>query len=87
MIMSPKRTSTIWYHFKKTEGNKAECNTCKTVLSTAGGSYGNLRRHFKSKHPTAAFEEQRGNNVALGPEDSSSDVPHLIVRCSFTFQI
>lgn len=52
----PKESSELWYHFNKKEANRAECSYCKSILSLAGGSTGNLRRHLKNKHPTIPIE-------------------------------
>ncbi|XP_039298299.1 E3 SUMO-protein ligase ZBED1-like [Nilaparvata lugens] len=55
-IMSSRRSSDIWYHFIDKAANRAECKYCKSILSIAAGSLGNLRRHLKTKHPTIPIE-------------------------------
>lgn len=68
--MSSRQSSDIWYHFNKTEANRAVCKYCSSLLSIAGGSLGNLRRHLKNKHPTVPME-RRGTI----PSEGSSQTP------------
>lgn len=51
-----RKSSSLWYHFNQKEANRAECKYCKIILSTAGGSIGNLKRHLAKKHPTVPID-------------------------------
>ncbi|CAH1407194.1 unnamed protein product [Nezara viridula] len=74
--MPSRRTSSIWYHFN--EGNdKAECVYCKKLISTAGGSFGNLRRHLKKKHPTVPEERRRRSITPYGKRSESPFTPSV----------
>lgn len=68
--MSARRSSNVWYHFTEKEASRAQCRYCNGLISTAGGSLGNLRRHLKNKHPT--IPEQRSGSEPSEPSASSS---------------
>ncbi|XP_019871961.2 uncharacterized protein LOC109600265 [Aethina tumida] len=46
-----RRRSTIWDFFQQSGDDGAKCLYCSVVLSTKGGSTGNLTRHLRVKHP------------------------------------
>lgn len=46
------KTSEVWNHFTVEEYQKAKCDHCNVLISTAGGSLNNLKRHMKAKHFT-----------------------------------
>ena len=65
--MSVKRKhSVVWSHFVEDSDCKAKCKYCKTSISIAGGSHGNLSRHMKTKHPLTPLILER--------QTSSSDM-------------
>ena len=52
----PKRKSDVWDHFDEIEkGKKAKCVYCPQFISITGGSFSNLARHTRKKHPTLLF--------------------------------
>lgn len=61
--MAPHRskTSEVWNHFTEIEYQKAKCGYCSIILSTAGGSLSNLKRHMKSKHYTIPLNTNQRN--------------------------
>lgn len=48
--MNSRKTSEIWNHYSQIDANKAKCGYCKQVISTKGGSNGNLSQHIRLKH-------------------------------------
>lgn len=61
--MAPHRskTSEIWNHFTEVEYQKSKCDHCSAVISTSGGSLGNLHRHMKLKHITIPLKRNDTN--------------------------
>lgn len=55
-MSSLEYSSPVWYHFRKAEGNKAECRYCHKFIATSSGSTSNLRRHLKNKHPFISLD-------------------------------
>ncbi|XP_037946423.1 zinc finger BED domain-containing protein 4 isoform X2 [Teleopsis dalmanni] len=59
---APKRkTSNIWTHYIVQEAGRAKCKYCKSSLSTAGGSQGNLHRHMRTKHSSILQLERKSS--------------------------
>ncbi|XP_033173496.1 zinc finger BED domain-containing protein 1-like [Drosophila mauritiana] len=61
-MASKRKHSKVWNFFDSVDEKSAKCKYCKTVLSVAGGSQGNLSRHLKNKHPAALEETKRQTN-------------------------
>ncbi|KAM8711911.1 hypothetical protein ACLKA7_012424 [Drosophila subpalustris] len=62
--MSKRKRSNIWNHFIANEdGKTGKCIYCKSSLSIAGGSQGNLARHLKLKHPTVNLALDRQETI------------------------
>lgn len=61
-MASNRKHSKVWNFFDSVDEKSAKCKYCKTVLSVAGGSQGNLSRHLKNKHPAALEETKRQTN-------------------------
>ncbi|XP_014255374.1 uncharacterized protein LOC106669962 [Cimex lectularius] len=85
--MKMKKTSFVWNHFTTVQKGKYMCNYCKSVLSTANGSTGNLKRHLRVRHPhlnefnenfsEALTEEmiEKGAEKNVNARDNSSMIP------------
>nr|CAI5830783.1 unnamed protein product [Callosobruchus analis] len=54
-----RKRSEIWNNFSSVGENRAKCGFCSAILSTLGGSTGNLSRHMKNKHPFTPLENYR----------------------------
>lgn len=48
--MSSRKNSEIWNHFSVVDSSKAKCGYCSSIISSKGGSTGNLSRHMRTKH-------------------------------------
>lgn len=71
--MSTKRKhSDVWLHFIEDGDKRAKCKYCKTSLSVAGGSHGNLARHLKAKHPLNDFVMERQATTTANITDENS---------------
>lgn len=57
--MAPRKRSETWNHFSELDNSKAKCGYCSKILSTAGGSFGNLNRHLKTVHPAVLFSKAK----------------------------
>ncbi|KAJ4922008.1 hypothetical protein JOQ06_004027, partial [Pogonophryne albipinna] len=55
--MSTRKISDIWMHFVGVNQAQARCQYCKNLISVHGGSTSNMRRHLKTKHPTALLAD------------------------------
>ncbi|KAJ4940762.1 hypothetical protein JOQ06_027054 [Pogonophryne albipinna] len=55
--MSTRKRSDIWMHFVGVNQAQARCQYCKNLISVHGGSTSNMRRHLKTKHPTALLAD------------------------------
>lgn len=55
--MMENKVSDIWCYFKEhSTPNKQQCTICKAIIKVSGKSNFNLKRHFKTKHPTTVFD-------------------------------
>ncbi|CAL1671772.1 unnamed protein product [Lasius platythorax] len=50
MSLHKRHKSEIWNHYEEAPNNKAKYSYCRQLISTTGGSTGNLLRHMKTKH-------------------------------------
>lgn len=66
-MSSSKTHSAIWLHFTKDGDRRAKCNYCKTSISIASGSNGNLNRHMKTKHPFTPLNLERQQPTPILP--------------------
>ncbi|KAF0715631.1 zinc finger BED domain-containing protein 4-like, partial [Aphis craccivora] len=57
--MAPRKSSETWNHFSELANSKAKCGYYSKILSTAGGSFGNLNRHLKTVHPAVLFSKAK----------------------------
>lgn len=48
---NPKYSSGVWMHFKKQDGNQAQCCVCECVIHRNNPSTTLLRRHLMIQHP------------------------------------
>lgn len=57
--MAPRKRSKTWNHFSELENSKGKCGYCSKILSTAGGSFGNLNSYLKTVHPAVLFSKAK----------------------------
>lgn len=76
--MTSRRRSAMWNHFRETEtGKKAKCLYCSHVLSFSAGSFGNLSRHIKAKHPTVAINRVVEQNEPPASSTSTASISNV----------
>ncbi|XP_028026103.1 uncharacterized protein LOC114239883 [Bombyx mandarina] len=56
---SSGRRGWIQDYVKKIGDGKYECKICSAILRMPSGLYGNMKRHFKRKHPIIYEEEMK----------------------------
>ncbi|CAG9821993.1 unnamed protein product [Phaedon cochleariae] len=71
-MSSKRKHSSSWAHFTEdtSERKRAKCKYCSTFISIAGGSFGNLNRHMKTKHPLIPLTIERQSPVDV-PDSNS----------------
>lgn len=60
--MAPgRRKSYVWKHFEilESDGRKASCKHCKSVMAFSGATMSNMNRHLKRAHPETVLEEKK----------------------------
>lgn len=62
------KSSAVWNHFTQEVNEKAKCGHCSLLLSYAGGSISNLKRHLVTKHATIPLDRtaHNTNNIDNG---------------------
>ncbi|XP_047098758.1 uncharacterized protein LOC124712503 [Schistocerca piceifrons] len=74
---TPRRTtSLVWQYFTKL-GKKGKCRYCPQIISCSAGSSSNLKRHLKSKHPTAYLEMRVSGNRSGSPS-TDAEIQEMI---------
>jgi len=88
--MAPRKRSETWNHFSELENSKAKCGYCSKILSTAGGSFGNLNLHLKTVHPAVLFSKAKeimdlDENLVDNPASQGTFYSVLLLFSYYTF--
>ncbi|KAJ4926347.1 hypothetical protein JOQ06_008525 [Pogonophryne albipinna] len=70
--MSTRKRSDIWMHFVGVNQAQARCQYCKNLISVHGGSTSNMRRHLKTKHPTALLADTQQTTTGTAATTSAT---------------